>query len=99
MSEVIFGIHAVQALLERDPQRFQQVWILKGRDDRRLQPLIAALEAQGIVIQVATRQWLDSKVEGAVHQGIIAREAGPTLSGRRSARPAGLYRIAAAADS
>lgn len=73
MSEVIFGIHAVQALLERDPQRFQQVWILKGRDDRRLQPLIAALEAQGIVIQVATRQWLDSKVEGAVHQGIIAQ--------------------------
>ncbi|MDU5191138.1 MAG: 23S rRNA (guanosine(2251)-2'-O)-methyltransferase RlmB [Mixta calida] len=73
MSEVIFGIHAVQALLERDPQRFQQVWILKGRDDRRLQPLIAALEAQGIVIQVPTRQWLDSKVEGAVHQGIIAQ--------------------------
>lgn len=73
MSEVIFGIHAVQALLERDPQRFQQVWILKGRDDRRLQALIAALEAQGIVIQVATRQWLDSKVEGAVHQGIIAQ--------------------------
>ncbi|QHM72568.1 23S rRNA (guanosine(2251)-2'-O)-methyltransferase RlmB [Mixta intestinalis] len=73
MSEVIFGIHAVQALLERDPQRFQQVWILKGRDDRRLQPLIAALEAQGIVIQIATRQWLDSKSEGAVHQGIVAQ--------------------------
>ncbi|WP_275555406.1 23S rRNA (guanosine(2251)-2'-O)-methyltransferase RlmB [Mixta sp. Marseille-Q2659] len=73
MSEVIFGIHAVQALLERDPQRFQQVWILKGRDDRRLQPLITALEAQGVVIQVATRQWLDSKVEGAVHQGIVAQ--------------------------
>lgn len=73
MSEVIFGIHAVQALLERDPQRFQQVWILKGRDDRRLQPLIAALEAQGVVVQVATRQWLDSKVEGAVHQGIVAQ--------------------------
>lgn len=73
MSEVIFGIHAVQALLERDPQRFQQVWILKGRDDRRLQPLVAALEAQGVVVQVATRQWLDSKVEGAVHQGIVAQ--------------------------
>ncbi|MFD1804624.1 23S rRNA (guanosine(2251)-2'-O)-methyltransferase RlmB [Mixta tenebrionis] len=73
MSEVIFGIHAVQALLERDPQRFQQAWILKGRDDRRLQPLIAALEAQGVVIQVATRQWLDSKSEGAVHQGIVAQ--------------------------
>lgn len=72
MSEIVFGIHAVQALLDNDPQRFQEVFILKGRDDRRLQPLIKALEAQGIVIQVANRQWLDSKVEGAAHQGIVA---------------------------
>ena len=49
------------------------MFILKGRDDKRLQPLIKALEAQGIVVQMANRQWLDSKVEGAVHQGIIAR--------------------------
>lgn len=73
MSEIIFGIHAVQALLERDPQRFQEVFILKGRDDRRLQPVVAALEAQGVVIQLAERKWLDSQVEGGVHQGIVAR--------------------------
>lgn len=73
MSEIIYGIHAVKALLDNDPQRFLEVFILKGRDDRRLQPLIAELEATGIVIQVAKRQWLDEKVEGAVHQGIIAR--------------------------
>lgn len=73
MSEIVFGIHAVQALLESDPQRFQEVFILKGRDDRRLQSLVKALEEQGIVIQVANRQWLDKQVEGAVHQGIVAR--------------------------
>ncbi|WP_016673252.1 23S rRNA (guanosine(2251)-2'-O)-methyltransferase RlmB, partial [Yersinia pestis] len=73
MSEIIYGIHAVKALLERDPQRFLEVFILKGRDDRRLQPLIAELEAAGLVIQVASRQWLDSQVEGGVHQGIVAR--------------------------
>lgn len=73
MSEIIYGIHAVQALLENAPQRFQEVFILKGRDDKRLMPLIKALEAQGVVIQVANRQWLDEKAEGAVHQGIIAR--------------------------
>ena len=72
MSEKIFGIHAVEALLERQPQRFQQVFILKGREDRRLQPLIKALESQGITLQVATRQWLDEAAEGAVHQGILA---------------------------
>ena len=72
MSEKIFGIHAVQSLLERQPERFQQVFILKGRDDRRLQPLIQGLEAQGVTVQVATRQWLDEAAEGAVHQGILA---------------------------
>ncbi|TYL42613.1 23S rRNA (guanosine(2251)-2'-O)-methyltransferase RlmB [Dickeya chrysanthemi] len=73
MSEIIYGIHAVKALLEQDPQRFLEVFILKGREDRRLQPLIAELEAGGIAVQVANRQWLDDKVEGAVHQGIVAR--------------------------
>lgn len=73
MSEIIYGIHAVQALLENAPQRFQEVFMLKGREDKRLMPLIKALEAQGVVIQVANRQWLDDKAEGAVHQGIIAR--------------------------
>ncbi|MEW0494434.1 23S rRNA (guanosine(2251)-2'-O)-methyltransferase RlmB, partial [Escherichia coli] len=28
MSEMIYGIHAVQALLERAPERFQEVFIL-----------------------------------------------------------------------
>ncbi|KFX19177.1 23S rRNA (guanosine(2251)-2'-O)-methyltransferase RlmB [Pectobacterium betavasculorum] len=73
MSEIIYGIHAVKALLERDPQRFLEVFVLKGRDDRRLQPVIAELEAQGIVIQVANRQWLDKQAEDAVHQGIVAK--------------------------
>ena len=36
MSEMIYGIHAVQALLERAPERFQEVFILKGREDKRL---------------------------------------------------------------
>ena len=67
MSEMIYGIHAVQALLERAPERFQEVFILKGREDKRLLPLIHALESQGVVIQLANRQYLDE------HQGIIAR--------------------------
>ncbi len=61
MSDMIYGTHAVQALLERAPERFQEVFILKGREDKRLMPLIHALKAQGVVIQVASRQFLDEK--------------------------------------
>lgn len=71
--EIIYGIHAVTALLERDPARFKEVYVLKGREDRRLTPVIHELEAQGILVQVANRQWLDSQTEDAVHQGIIAK--------------------------
>lgn len=73
MSEILYGIHAVQALLKRDSQRFLDVYLLKRRDNRRLQQLIQQLEQAGIVIKMASRQWLDEKVEGKVHQGIVAR--------------------------
>lgn len=73
MSEIIYGIHAVKALLERDPQRFIEVFILKDREDKRLLPLIDDIEQNGVSVQVANRQWLDNKADGGVHQGIIAR--------------------------
>ncbi|QBY41863.1 23S rRNA (guanosine(2251)-2'-O)-methyltransferase RlmB [Arsenophonus nasoniae] len=72
MSEIIYGIHAVRALLERDPLRLKQVYILKGREDKRLLPIIHQLEKLGIIIQLANRQWMDRQTENAVHQGIIA---------------------------
>lgn len=76
MSEIIYGIHAVDALLARDPSRFLEVFILKGREDRRLTPVVHALEAAGVRVQMASRQWMDSQTEGAVHQGIIAKVRG-----------------------
>ncbi|CUX96130.1 23S rRNA (guanosine-2'-O-)-methyltransferase RlmB [Candidatus Gullanella endobia] len=72
MSEIIYGIHAVQALLKHDPKRFLDVYLLKGRNDHRLSPLIQLLEKADIVVHIVSRQWLDNKAEGAVHQGIIA---------------------------
>ncbi|CUX96552.1 23S rRNA (guanosine(2251)-2'-O)-methyltransferase RlmB [Candidatus Doolittlea endobia] len=73
MSEIIYGIHAIQALLECDHRRFLDVYLLKGRDDRRLQSLVQRLESADIAIQMVSRQWLNEKVKGAVHQGIVAR--------------------------
>lgn len=73
MSEIIYGIHAVKALLERDMSRLKEVYILKGREDRRLMPIIHEIEALGIGVQMANRQWMDAQTEGGVHQGIIAK--------------------------
>ena len=72
-SELIYGIHAISALLERQPERFLEAWVLKGREDERLLPLLYQLQRFGVSIQLVTRKTLDDKAEGAIHQGIIAR--------------------------
>ncbi|WP_439236129.1 23S rRNA (guanosine(2251)-2'-O)-methyltransferase RlmB [Lonepinella koalarum] len=73
MSEQIYGIHAVSAFLGRTPERIIEVLVLKGREDKRLQPLLNELHKLGISVQFLNRQSLDNKAQGEVHQGIIAR--------------------------
>ncbi|KLV04877.1 MULTISPECIES: 23S rRNA (guanosine(2251)-2'-O)-methyltransferase RlmB [Photobacterium] len=72
-NDTIFGIHAVQAVLNTDPSRFIEVFVLKGRQDERLLPVLNELQRLGVTIQQAGRKALDDKVKGAAHQGIIAR--------------------------
>ncbi|KMK51117.1 23S rRNA methyltransferase [[Actinobacillus] muris] len=73
MSEQIYGIHAVKAFLDNAPERLIEVFVLKGREDKRLTPLLTALQRYGIAVQQVNRQTLDNKAQGEVHQGIIAR--------------------------
>ncbi|MCK3657843.1 23S rRNA (guanosine(2251)-2'-O)-methyltransferase RlmB [Pasteurellaceae bacterium Pebbles2] len=73
MSDQIYGIHAVKSFLDRTPERIIEVLALKGREDKRLNPLISELQRLGISVQFLNRQTLDNKANGEVHQGIIAR--------------------------
>ncbi|GAL08374.1 23S rRNA (guanosine-2'-O-) -methyltransferase RlmB [Photobacterium aphoticum] len=68
---MIFGIHAVNAVLASDPSRFIEVFVLKDRQDERLLPVINELQMLGITMQQAGRKALDDKVKGASHQGIV----------------------------
>ncbi|GAM69790.1 23S rRNA (guanosine-2'-O-) -methyltransferase rlmB [Vibrio sp. JCM 19236] len=72
-NEFIYGIHAVKAVLEKDPARFIEAYVLKGRQDDRLMPLLEQLQNFGVSIQQMGRKTLDDKAKGANHQGIIAR--------------------------
>lgn len=76
-NDTIFGIHAVNAVLNSDPARFIEVWVLKGRQDDRLLPVLNELQRMGVTLQVASRKTLDDKVKGASHQGIVARVTPP----------------------
>ncbi|WP_166269250.1 23S rRNA (guanosine(2251)-2'-O)-methyltransferase RlmB [Marinobacter caseinilyticus] len=70
--EFIFGWHAVEAVLKREPGRLQQVWIQSGRQDRRVQEITVALDELGVGWQEVHRRELDSRVAG-VHQGVVAQ--------------------------
>ncbi|CAM2993098.1 23S rRNA (guanosine(2251)-2'-O)-methyltransferase RlmB [Vibrio mytili] len=72
-NEFLYGIHAVKAVLEREPERFVEAYVLKGRQDDRLMPILNDLQVCGVSIQQMTRKTLDDKASGANHQGIIAR--------------------------
>lgn len=72
-NEFIYGIHAVKAVLEKDPARFIEAYVLKGRQDDRLMPLLEQLQNFGVSIQQMGRKPLDDKAKGANHQGIIAK--------------------------
>lgn len=72
-NEFLYGIHAVKAVLEREPERFIEAFVLKGRQDDRLMPILNELQVCGVSIQQMTRKTLDEKARGANHQGIMAR--------------------------
>ena len=71
--ELVFGIHAVNALMDAAPERFIEIWLLKGREDDRIMPIINLSRKYGIGTQLASRKALDEKSEGEQHQGVIAR--------------------------
>ncbi len=79
--EVVFGIHAVNALIESAPERFIELWLLKGREDDRLKSIIDLSKKYGISVQLAQRKVLDEKSDGEQHQGVVARvQAGKTFN-------------------
>ncbi|MBQ0748050.1 MAG: 23S rRNA (guanosine(2251)-2'-O)-methyltransferase RlmB [Marinobacter sp.] len=72
MSEdFVFGWHAVEAVLKREPGRLQQVWIQTGRQDRRVKTITDSLDELGVKWAVVHRRELDERV-GGVHQGVVA---------------------------
>lgn len=71
-TEIIHGLHAVQALLTCDTTRVLKVQLLRGREDERAAAVIAAAMRAQIPIERVDAQRLDKLTSGAVHQGVIA---------------------------
>lgn len=72
-NELLYGIHALEAVVGREPERLIELFVLKGRDDQRLTNIINQARRFGIAVQFCHRKVLDEKVNGEQHQGVVAR--------------------------
>lgn len=70
--EIVFGIHAIESLLCRYPERVLALFVMQGRTDERLNSVIKLANQNGITLQAASRKVLDDKSNNAQHQGIVA---------------------------
>ena len=72
-SELIFGIHTVNAAIREDPGGVLELWIAKGRHDRRMHELVAEANRLGLSASLVEPKTLRRLVGDARHQGAVAR--------------------------
>jgi 23S rRNA (guanosine2251-2'-O)-methyltransferase len=70
--EKIYGVHAVEALLRHHPKRVKQIWLSEGRNDPRVQTLVALAGESRVPVGQAERRELDAWAGEGVHQGVVA---------------------------
>lgn len=69
--EYVFGLHAVQALLQRNPKRVKRLLLQRGRLDVRVQAVVDLAESQGLKLERVGADELEQLADG-VHQGVVA---------------------------
>ena len=70
--EYVYGLHAVQAMLERAPKRVRQMKVQRGRLDARMQALLELAGSEALDVERVMPDDLDRLADGGVHQGVVA---------------------------
>lgn len=70
--QILFGWHAVQALVASQPERVVRIHLQQGRDDSRGQAIVAEAGRFGIAVEHSSRRALDDMAGEGSHQGIVA---------------------------
>ncbi len=72
-AEYIYGWHAISNLLEEFPEQVIQIYLLKGRDDKRAATLLQQAPSLGIQTHVASKEALNKLADTEYHQGVVAQ--------------------------
>jgi 23S rRNA (guanosine2251-2'-O)-methyltransferase len=71
-TEMLFGIHAVESALKTSPEQVLQLWVQKGRHDKRMQKILGLATKHGVAVENVSRDVLQKKSAGSKHQGVVA---------------------------
>ena len=72
-SELIFGLHAVQALLQQAPERALELFVLREREDAKVTAVLKLAATAGLRPQGVPRRWFEERLADNVHQGVALR--------------------------
>ncbi len=76
---VIVGWHAVLAALRSPGSSVREVWVRRGREDRRSAELVQLAGERKVTVKTVDVQALDDRAEGVNHQGVLAFMQGSQL--------------------
>jgi len=76
---VVYGLHAVRAVLTRRPGDVTRLSLAQGRDDQRMRELREFASARGVKAAAVPMATLDQETGGAAHQGVVA-EVRPSVA-------------------
>jgi 23S rRNA (guanosine2251-2'-O)-methyltransferase len=77
-SYFIYGMHAVQAVLEKEPNNLVRIWLEQSRRDQRGSTIMALAKQNGIPVERVKRDELDKRVPEGKHQGVVAESRAKT---------------------
>ena len=69
---MVYGLHAIGAVIERAPERLLELWVAAPRDDARARRLRERAEAAGVRVQTAGSEALAKLAGDVAHQGVVA---------------------------
>jgi len=70
--QVVYGLHAVEAVLRSQHRNTHHLYVNEERDDNRLQTILTLARDKGVVIESLPFKKLNQRFAGITHQGVVA---------------------------
>jgi 23S rRNA (guanosine2251-2'-O)-methyltransferase len=79
MSDYLYGLNAVQAVLEHSPRGVSEIWVDAKRHDKRMAGILELAESVGVTVHSVDKRELEKLAPDGRHQGVVAKAEAPRV--------------------